>query len=202
MRIRSLALGIVLGMVALAAVSTAAFADTLTVTFTSMTPGQNSGGQPMLSGFMTSTWLDTSANKTYSYGGSYTATATVGQSSQYCVYNPDAVFTFTDPKTNAVVGTLDVAFQSPLCWNGQTQSSITFTVKSGTGVFSGATGGGLAQYEYTPPLGGLQLGGTGFDPAPMLGATPELDSLVLFGSGIVGVAGYVLLRRRARRSAD
>jgi hypothetical protein len=29
--------------------------------------------------------------------------------------------------------------------------------------------------------------------------TPELDSLLLFGSGIVGVAGYVALRRRASR---
>ena len=31
------------------------------------------------------------------------------------------------------------------------------------------------------------------------GATPELDSLLLFGSGLLGVAGYLRLRRRACR---
>ncbi len=35
------------------------------------------------------------------------------------------------------------------------------------------------------------------DPPP--GATPELDSLFLFGTGIAGVAGYAALRLRARR---
>jgi hypothetical protein len=36
-------------------------------------------------------------------------------------------------------------------------------------------------------------------PDPLFSATPELDSLVLFGSGIAGVLGYAALRRRARR---
>jgi hypothetical protein len=35
-----------------------------------------------------------------------------------------------------------------------------------------------------------------------LGATPELDSLTLFGSALIGLAGYVGLRRRARRGQD
>jgi hypothetical protein len=35
------------------------------------------------------------------------------------------------------------------------------------------------------------------DPSP--GATPELDSLFLFGTGIAGVASYAALRLRARR---
>ncbi len=34
---------------------------------------------------------------------------------------------------------------------------------------------------------------------PLISATPELDSLLLFGSGIAGVVGYAALRRRARR---
>jgi hypothetical protein len=33
----------------------------------------------------------------------------------------------------------------------------------------------------------------------VLSATPELDSLVLFGTGLAGVAGYSVLRWRARR---
>ena len=33
---------------------------------------------------------------------------------------------------------------------------------------------------------------------PPISATPELDSLLLFGSGIAGIAGYVVLRRKAR----
>ena len=37
---------------------------------------------------------------------------------------------------------------------------------------------------------------------PSVKATPELDSLVLFGAGAAGVAGYVLLRRRAGRRRD
>lgn len=38
-------------------------------------------------------------------------------------------------------------------------------------------------------------GGGGINP----GQTPELDSLLLFGSGLSGLAGYALLRRRSRR---
>jgi hypothetical protein len=32
-----------------------------------------------------------------------------------------------------------------------------------------------------------------------LSATPELDSLALFGTGLVGLAGYGMVRWRARR---
>jgi hypothetical protein len=34
---------------------------------------------------------------------------------------------------------------------------------------------------------------------PGVGATPELDSLILFGTGLSGLAGYSMLRLRARR---
>jgi hypothetical protein len=46
--------------------------------------------------------------------------------------------------------------------------------------------------SFTNDLGG---GGLPVDPA----ATPELGSLVLFGSGAVGMAGYALNRVRLRR---
>jgi len=37
------------------------------------------------------------------------------------------------------------------------------------------------------------------NPQNVLAATPELDSVFLFGSGLIGVVGYAALRRRARR---
>ena len=40
--------------------------------------------------------------------------------------------------------------------------------------------------------------GNGGNP-PAVSATPELDSLVLFGTGAAGFAGYALMRVRARR---
>jgi hypothetical protein len=39
------------------------------------------------------------------------------------------------------------------------------------------------------------------DPPPV-NATPELDSLVLFGTGLLGAGGYALTRFRARRRQD
>jgi hypothetical protein len=37
---------------------------------------------------------------------------------------------------------------------------------------------------------------------PSVAATPELGSLALFGTGAAGMAGYVLMRIRARRRQD
>ena len=40
--------------------------------------------------------------------------------------------------------------------------------------------------------------GSGNNP-PSVGATPELGSLMLFGTGAAGMAGYALMQLRARR---
>ena len=48
------------------------------------------------------------------------------------------------------------------------------------------------------PVGGNPGGGGAVDPA----ATPELGSLILFGSGAAGLAGYAWTRRRAGRAGD
>jgi len=45
--------------------------------------------------------------------------------------------------------------------------------------------------------GGGGTGGGGGGPNP--GETPELDSLLLFGSGLSGLIGYATLRVRRRR---
>jgi hypothetical protein len=72
----------------------------------------------------------------------------------------------------------------------------------------------LAGPDGAPQLIGLQLAygtGTGITPdggtypvytgglGSIFASTPELDSLVLFGTGAAGLAGYTLLRLRARR---
>jgi len=50
-------------------------------------------------------------------------------------------------------------------------------------------------------VGNAQGCGTTFDPPPV-SATPELDSLVLFGTGLAGAGAYALTRFRARRQRD
>jgi uncharacterized repeat protein (TIGR01451 family) len=64
----------------------------------------------------------------------------------------------------------------PTSANNQSTASTLIVTSSGGG---GGTGGG----------------GGGVNP----GATPELDSLFLFGSGLSGLAGYAALRWRSRR---
>ena len=49
--------------------------------------------------------------------------------------------------------------------------------------------------------GGNGNGGNGND-LPGLSATPELDSLALFGAGAAGMVGYALMRLRAARRQD
>jgi hypothetical protein len=47
-----------------------------------------------------------------------------------------------------------------------------------------------------PPVNGCPPDCSGLPPS---GATPELDSLLLFGSGLSGLGGYAIMRLRARR---
>ena len=51
-----------------------------------------------------------------------------------------------------------------------------------------------------PAWGGTTRGGgaTVGSGTPSVAATPEMDSLVLFASGLVGAMAYIRLRRRAR----
>jgi hypothetical protein len=69
---------------------------------------------------------------------------------------------------------------------------------SGAGDFNGATGTGTLTYVNNA----AQISSTNFDPnGPSVGLTPELDSLALFGAGALGLAGYGLTWRRARRKS-
>jgi len=55
----------------------------------------------------------------------------------------------------------------------------------------------LPWLPFCPPTGGGPGGGKGGPPSPM--ATPELDSLLLFGLGLTGLGGYAVTRLRTRR---
>jgi len=79
-----------------------------------------------------------------------------------------------------------------------TAANAQYTLDGATAVFGHSTDGSAMTYSNfvlshgpcatTPP-----------PPPPPPGATPELDSLVLFGGGAAGLAGYMLIRRRARK---
>lgn len=190
MRSRPIMLAGALAALATLFVSTAAFADTLTVTFTTATPNSS---YTQLTGQQRSVWVDTSANKTYTYDGTYVATAT-GASSNYCINNPQTALTFTSP----AAGGLTLQLGNPLCFN-KSGFSTTFQILGGSGTFLGVSGGGTA--VYSAPQSVVFTGD--FDPGSgsqvPVGATPELGSLMLFGSGALGLGSYGLTRLRARR---
>ena len=97
---------------------------------------------------------------------------------------------------------------------GSTQNTLIVLQIGSTGSFPGllALADGSAQYVFveTSPAGDteaqvtrtftLQSTTCSICPPPPPGgnATPELDSLMLFGSGFAGLAGYAALRLRGR----
>jgi hypothetical protein len=88
-----------------------------------------------------------------------------------------------------------------------TRTSITFngltnahTYRASVAAVNAAGTGDPGFVDVIPestPAGGP---GGGADGPPTPGATPELDSLLLFGSGTLSLVGYALTRRRARRA--
>ncbi len=97
-----------------------------------------------------------------------------------------------------------------------TKFSVPFTVHSGNLDFLGATGSGSLDGQFpnsifggptftfltvnspdfnVPSLTCTDPNGCNGNPNP--GATPELDSIVLFGSGLSGIVAYAVRRRRA-----
>jgi hypothetical protein len=87
--------------------------------------------------------------------------------------------------------------------------TIAYTILSGTGDFATQTGDGALIAPYVGSLMGpvglfttlppdiCLIDPNGCNGNPGGGATPELDSLVLFGTGLSGVVVYAIRRRRA-----
>jgi hypothetical protein len=75
------------------------------------------------------------------------------------------------------------------------------TAISKSSVLSSLTGNGQVTitYDLSDPNDNCGTSGSGGGGGPNPGATPELDSVVLFGSGLSGLAAYALMRLRARR---
>ena len=101
-------------------------------------------------------------------------------------------------------------------------ASMPFSILSGTNDYACATGSGTVNVNFDGSilfgsnLTVLSLSSSNFSaPAPPCGTnggnggnggggnpgqTPELDSLALFGAGLISAAGYLKLRRRARKA--
>jgi hypothetical protein len=78
-----------------------------------------------------------------------------------------------------------------------------WTILSGTGMFSGATGVLNSTGVGVAPAGpgqppGNHLIGTGQVTAPNLTAIPEPGTVALLGTGLMGLAGFAAIRRRRR----
>jgi len=132
-----------------------------------------------------------------------------------------ATINFADPmiRGQLVLSTGQICLPTDLSMESGT-ISIPFIIVSGTGDYVGAAGSGSLGGAFSGSvLGGSSLtisslsstdfivsgggssggtGGSGGGPNP--GATPELDSLTLFGSALAGIGGYLGLRHRARRT--
>jgi len=72
-------------------------------------------------------------------------------------------------------------------------------IATGLMVFAFTAGAAGAQGNGNGNGGGGSGNGNGNLKHELVSATPELDSLVLFGTGLAGAAGYAALRLRARR---
>ena len=198
MRQRTLVLGIALGAAATLIISTAAFADTLTVTF-----GDPTGytlSPPTLTGPETSSL---SEHPGTTYTGSYAASGTLNLVSwpvAVCIVNPTLSLN-NGGSDVTIVAAPNGTTPTTVCWGTSSTPSFGFSIvpSSGTGVFQGASGGGTVTFNSSTDSGVYTTQSPGsFDP-PTAGSTPELDSLALFGAGALGLAGYALTWRRSRR---
>jgi hypothetical protein len=84
-------------------------------------------------------------------------------------------------------------------WTGAATTAVVLTLGIMTATTVLAAPGGNGNGNGSGGNNGNGGNGNGNGNPPSLAATPELDSLALFASGAVGMAGYGLLRLRARK---
>jgi hypothetical protein len=127
--------------------------------------------------------------------GSYQGTYAVNTNMvNQCLVGPVVTLDYpgVTPKSS-----LTLSLNSPLCPG----TSATFKISGGTGLFANANGSGGVTYSDPSTFNFNDTTGNFFNrqTGPNLGTTPELDSLLLFGTGALGMAGYGLTRLRAGR---
>jgi hypothetical protein len=185
LKVRQISAAIAVAATALVLVSTAAFADTLSV---------NLGGNWVFNnGFATGDQTSTLTPGNTSYSGKFSVPTTMVSE---CLNG--LVLTLTYPTTTPS-SSLSLTLANKLCQG----STATFTVTDGMGVFKSAKGNTGAVGMDWPAITFVDASGSSFlgvgGASPPVSATPELDSLLLFGSGALGLAGYGLTRLRAGR---
>jgi hypothetical protein len=163
-----------------------ALADSITVDF-----GQGSYNvmAQTLSGSQVTTTADNG-----DLTGTYVASGgTFG--SDFCLHG---VTTRLDYPGTATIPTLSgiTLVVDKFCFNNGFSGNFSVVTGSGSGAFDNASGAGSVIYNRPDDVTFNATSGR-LDPPP--GLTPELDSLVLFGTGSLGLGGYALMRLRARR---
>ena len=107
----------------------------------------------------------------------------------------DITLTFTETFLNPVRTTAHYAMPIESTTAGYVFDSASAQLPVGTSYNSFVLSHGSCAGSSTPPAGGA--GGGGITPPPT--ATPELDSVALLGTGLLGMAGYAVTRMRASR---
>ena len=207
-------------LVAALGISSTVFADSLTTTLNNPTSVITSPS-PCSSGAACT--ITSQGTQTTSVGGSggYTNVQKVSTlptflNNRWCL-NLDAGSALTLRFSS---GSITMATNGQFCGTQTSSTQFAFSgpysIVGGTAPFDKVSGSGTVSGTYdlstahlvfngisgTVDLGSVSSGGSGGAGGIGISATPELDSAVLLGSGLLGLAGYALARSRSRNRSQ